>query len=399
MSQKTIKSIQELGELFTRGDVVDAASNCKISEPFNRIFRVSMKSSKMAIPKSFEEKLTRWFHLPGDTDEEQSIKRAELQTVVRVFDRWTCNQTCFNAARALKPLNNGEAKPINGVDLPLGSKVPGCDFCSPLDHTAADLWGRLENESGLTASNVAKYDALHSMVVFKEHPPSQWDKKKLVDLLDLCTKWFEITHKNHPQAIYPLMNWNCRARAGASQHHGHCHMLLAENFHYGQWEQLRQAARMYSLENPGCNYFDDLVTAHKNLGLAKTFGDACVFTHLAPFCGYEFKAVSWNFDENFKQAINEALEALIFKFGSECFNLCIHFPPLQNGKLRETVAVEKVKNSFQEAGDVGMPFMAHLVDRGAAQNSSSDICGMRIYGSAIVNEDPFSIAQQLGWQS
>ena len=40
----------------------------------------------------------------------------------------------------------------------------------------SDLWGRLENESGLTASNVAKYDALHSMVVFKEHPPSHWDK-------------------------------------------------------------------------------------------------------------------------------------------------------------------------------------------------------------------------------
>lgn len=56
---------------------------------------------------------------------------------VRVFDRWTCNQTCFNAARALKPLNNGEAKLVCGVDLPLGSKVPGCDFCSPLDHTAA----------------------------------------------------------------------------------------------------------------------------------------------------------------------------------------------------------------------------------------------------------------------
>ena len=38
------------------------------------------------------------------------------------------------------------------------------------------MWGRLENESGLTASNVAKYDALHSMVVFKEHPPSHWNK-------------------------------------------------------------------------------------------------------------------------------------------------------------------------------------------------------------------------------
>ena len=40
----------------------------------------------------------------------------------------------------------------------------------------SDLWGRLENGSGLTASNVAKYDGLHSMVVFKEHPPSLMDK-------------------------------------------------------------------------------------------------------------------------------------------------------------------------------------------------------------------------------
>ena len=216
-------------------------------------------------------------------------------------------------------------------------------------------------------------------------------------MLDLCTEWFEITHKNHPQAIYPIMNWNCRARAGASQHHGHCHMLLAEHFHYGQWERLRQAAKIYSLENPGYNYFDDLVAAHRNLGLAKTFGEACVFAHLAPYCGYEFKVVSWNFDNDFKMAINEAVEALIHKFGSECFNVCIHFPSFQNGKLRENAAVEEVKNSCLEKGDVAMPFIAHLVDRGGVQSSSSDVCGMRIYGSAIVNEDPFSIAKQLGW--
>jgi len=40
-----------------------------------------MKSSRMEIPKKFEAKLSRWFHLPGDEHEEQSIKRAELQTV------------------------------------------------------------------------------------------------------------------------------------------------------------------------------------------------------------------------------------------------------------------------------------------------------------------------------
>lgn len=40
-----------------------------------------MKSSKMTIPKMFEKKLTRWFHLADDECEEQSIKRAESQTV------------------------------------------------------------------------------------------------------------------------------------------------------------------------------------------------------------------------------------------------------------------------------------------------------------------------------
>lgn len=222
---------------------------------------------------------------------------------------------------------------------------------------------------------------------------------KLFDVLELCTQWFEITHKNNPEAIYPIMNWNCRARAGASQHHGHSHMLLAENFHYGQWEGLRRAAKLYSLENPGFDYFDDLVSAHRNLGLAKTFGEACVFAHLVPFCGYEFKVVSWNYDDNFKLAISEAVKALIHTFGSECFNLCIHFPPLQNGKLRESATVAEIKNRSLETSDVAMPFMAHLVDRGGVTSSSSDVCGMRIYGSAIVNEDPFSIAQQLGWQT
>ena len=47
---------------------------------------------------------------------------------VRVFDRWTCNQTCFNAARSRKPLNNGITA-LNGhqsEDL----NMADCDFCA-----------------------------------------------------------------------------------------------------------------------------------------------------------------------------------------------------------------------------------------------------------------------------
>ena len=78
MTRKAIKSIQELGEFFKYGD---AGSNNELWGPFNRIFRVSTKSSRMEIPKKFEAKLSRWFHLPGDEHEEQSITRAEYQTV------------------------------------------------------------------------------------------------------------------------------------------------------------------------------------------------------------------------------------------------------------------------------------------------------------------------------
>ena len=72
-------------------------------------------------------------------------------------------------------LSNGLAK-VKRLPLPVDychqkiSKLFCCIFFF------SDLWGRLENDSGMTASNVAKYDGLHSMVVFKEHPPSHMNK-------------------------------------------------------------------------------------------------------------------------------------------------------------------------------------------------------------------------------
>lgn len=74
--------------------------------------------------------------------------------IVRVFDQWTCNQTCFNAARALKPLNNGEEKPPQCVEFPPGAKVPGCDFCSPLDYTASGEFTDVQGSGGRSPENI-----------------------------------------------------------------------------------------------------------------------------------------------------------------------------------------------------------------------------------------------------
>lgn len=78
MTRKTVRSILELGDFFKSGD---GGANYETWGPFNRIFRVSTQSSRMTIPKKFEEKLTWWFKLPGDINDDQSIKRAEYQTV------------------------------------------------------------------------------------------------------------------------------------------------------------------------------------------------------------------------------------------------------------------------------------------------------------------------------
>lgn len=48
---------------------------------FNRIFKVTMSSSRMAIPKPFEAKIARWFKLPTDESEEEATERAQNQTV------------------------------------------------------------------------------------------------------------------------------------------------------------------------------------------------------------------------------------------------------------------------------------------------------------------------------
>ena len=72
----------------------------------------------------------------------------------------------------------------------------------------SDLWGRLENDSGLTASNVAKYDGLHSMVVFKEHPPSHMNKvqNNIVHV--------ELPSKRKSKTIFTEYSNLCRVTAG-----------------------------------------------------------------------------------------------------------------------------------------------------------------------------------------
>lgn len=191
-----------------------------------------------------------------------------------------------------------------------------------------------------------------------------------------------------------MLTWNCRERAGASQHHGHCHLLLAEQFHYGRYEFQRDVSQRYAAAKPGHNYFLDLVTASKALGLVKTVGYSHIITNITPSFVHDFIVIGWNFDKDFRDAIDSAIKTLLARFESLTFNIGILFPPLQDGKIRKRLDVSGMDAKLSKPG-APMPFIAYLVDRSDAVNGqfTSDICGMKLHGSSIVSSDPFQVGK------
>ena len=223
-----------------------------------------------------------------------------------------------------------------------------------------------------------------------------YSQEKLTDIFSICEEWFHCANESNSDAIYPMFSWNCKARAGASQNHGHAHLLLGENFHYGRYEYLQHCAQNYNMAHPNRNYFLDLIAISKSMGLAKTAGDSTILVNFTPTFGYDLLVISWNFDQDFRDAMDRAINLLLKKFESVTFNMGITFPPLEKGMVRK-----RLNRTFLKEGllceDAPMPYIGHLVDRGDPSDGkfTSDIGGMKLFGSNIVARDPFEIGKIL----
>jgi ATP adenylyltransferase/5',5'''-P-1,P-4-tetraphosphate phosphorylase II len=81
----------------------------------------------------------------------------------------------------------------------------------------------------VTASNLFKYcQPCHGLVLLKRHHPLRFTLPELADLLLAAEGWFGRAAAEHPRARHPFLLWNCGARAGASQFHGHAQVLLSQ---------------------------------------------------------------------------------------------------------------------------------------------------------------------------
>ncbi|WP_207955821.1 hypothetical protein [Rubrobacter marinus] len=305
-----------------------------------------------------------------------SVEVVREQRIVKVTNRVTLEGTLFNELRASRPMQTG-------VDLDLGREISatkGDAFCRPLEGTPSDVFGRVRGEHSVTASNIAKYDGFHGVVVFDDHDPLDFTPEKVSDYVSVGLEWGKRALEADAEAKYFFLMWNCLWRAGGSIVHGHAQATATRGMHYPKVEHLRRSALSYESEH-GSNYFDDLYRVHDALGLSIPAPEGVrAFASLAPVKEKEIILVGRSLeDEALRLAVARVLEGLTKGLGVRSFNAAFYVPPL--------VPAEEDWSGF--------PVVVRLVARGDPASRTSDIGAMELYAASVVASDPFRVAEAL----
>ncbi len=335
-------------------------------EVFRRLFDVRVVYGELRPPEAMHPWLMHQFG---------SVASVFRQKIVRVTNTVTGDGALFNELRARRPLN---AREQLGLKAQILDGLRHDALASPFSETPEDVFGRIRGKHCITASNIAKYDGLHAIVIFDDPDPLRFDEERLSDYLDTAWRWGQAAHDYDPLATYFLFVWNCLWRAGASLIHGHAQVLLTRYYHYSRIELLRRAALGYGNGSMG-SYFEDVFRVHKALGLGWERDGVRVQACLCPIKEKEVMVMGPALDEAFVRTMYRALSCLRDRLGVTNFNVSLVTPPL--GPTEETWE--------------GFPVVARAVDRGDPQSKSSDIGGMELYANPVVAADPFVVAHEL----
>ena len=304
-----------------------------------------------------------------------SVERVTEQKIVKVTNLVTFEGAVFNSLRALRPKQLEDRLKVEARILDRAKNDP---LNKPLEDTPEDIFGRIRGKYSITASNIAKYDGLHGMIIFKDYNPLEFSKEEVIDYLDTGWSWAQKAHEFDPSAKYYFFLWNSLKKAGASLAHGHAQVVLGRGSHYAKIEALRYAALRYK-EDSGRDYFDDLYRVHLELGLAIEKDSTRVLAYLTPIKEKEIMLLSPSLSNPFKERVYDVLACFRDRMHVTAFNVGIATPPL---------------NSAPE-GWKDFPVVARIVDRGYPWDGSSDFGTMELYATSIVSSDPFQVAREI----
>lgn len=357
----------------------------RLRQACERIFYVDLIAGYTAPPATMDAWIERQFGALADVRE---------QAIVKIINLLTLEGALFNPLRARRPIELGGDDAA--LERHIAETLAAHDiFRAPLRDTTADLFGRIRGRFCVSASNVAKYDGWHGVVIFDEPHPLRFDRGQLQDYIDVALRWIAAAHACDERAIYPIITWNCLPKSGATLMHGHMQLALGRGMPYGRIEGWRRAAAAYRV-HAGADYFDDFFAVHQALGLAVPHASELrIFAHLTPLRNREIVLLA---DPALAHpaappqqsrgpgdagtltgAIYDILRGLIDRQGVRAFNMAIALPP-----LRATAEDWS-----------GVPIVARLVDRGAPLAASNDWGAVELFATGCIVADPFLVAQEL----
>ncbi len=359
-------------------------------ELFAQLFDVDMTPGHALPPPEMEPWVIQQFG---------ALTPVREQTIVKIVNRLTLESALFNPLRARRPTRPGGGD--QALEEWIARELAEHDiFRDPERDTTADVFGRIRGQHCITASNVAKYAGWHGLVIFNQPHPLHFGPAQLRDYLDVALRWLAAAHARDPQAIYPIITWNCLPKSGATIMHGHMQIALTRGMHYTHIERWRRVAESYQARI-GTSYFDDLFASHDDLALAIPFGaEARAFAHLTPTRNREIVLLAEQIERqgdketrrqgdketfspglliSLSEALCHILRRLIDEQGMRAFNVAIALPPL--GPTPEDWRT--------------MPIIARIADRGDPMTTRGDLGAMELFATNVITADPFEVAAQL----
>eukprot|EP01079_Euglenida_sp_SAG-EU17-18_P000746 gene746-386_t len=304
----------------------------QIPPNFHRIYSVDEHLGHVSVPSEFKPRVRKMFsRYPSKSD---SIDFVETQHITTVYNKVLFEHTLHNPLRTYRPgsppsqpqRHQRHAQVETQLADVISASKNGCDFCRYRDNTAEDIFGRIEGQYTYTASNIAKYEGYHSLVLPYQHDPLEFPYAALHDMMKTASKWFSTAHQRDPAFRYPQMMWDCLPRASASQMHQHVQMSLTKDHYYGRSAQVVDAAHQYA-QNYKSNYWNDVSLVHTQLGLAISYGDAILMASMTPIKEKELLVLAPDpLSPYFAALLHVALNGLKHKAAVRAFSAAIVLP-------------------------------------------------------------------------
>ena len=226
---------------------------------------------------------------PGESGPE--VDFLESQTVVTARNLVTRDTSLFNEVRRYRPgyaerLPADREAQVNASFLQ-NQGADTCDFCHG-KRVAHDVIGPpIVSEHCYIASNIAKYEGLHGLLVAKEHHPLKISAASVIDYLRTAHVWFEriataklrqppsrrngdeedadrsdrvaagnglpkgpphrrlLRNRRLPRYYFPQAMYDAGAKASASQAHQHWQLILTEDSYLGRADAMFRDADAY----------------------------------------------------------------------------------------------------------------------------------------------------------